>query len=165
MHSNYKEFMNLALEWARAAGEKGEVPVGAALVSADQEVLAAAHNRTIGRMDPTAHAEILALREAARRIRNYRLLNTTLYVTVEPCVMCMGAIIHARVARVVFGARDPKWGAAGSIYNFSENPRFNHHPEIVAGVNEADCASLMKNFFKARRLKKVGKRSVPRPPA
>ncbi len=163
MHSNYTEFMNLALEWGRAAGDEGEVPVGAVLVGDDQEVLAAAHNRTIGRKDPTAHAEILALREAARKIQNYRLLNTTLYVTVEPCVMCMGAIIHARVATVVFGAPDPKWGAAGSLYNFSENPRFNHHPEIVAGVNAEACASLMRNFFKARRRGKRGASIEPEP--
>ncbi len=162
MHSNHTEFMNLALELAHAASEKGEVPVGAVLVSEDREVLAAAHNRTIGRMDPTAHAEILALREAAQKIENYRLLNTTLYVTVEPCVMCMGAIVHARVAAVVFGARDPKWGAAGSLYNFSENPRLNHHPEIVAGVNEEDCASLMRNFFKARRRRKKRTDDQPR---
>lgn len=151
MHSNHTKFMNLALERAREAGEKGEVPVGAVLTAGDGELLAAAHNRTIGRVDPTAHAEILALREAARNVRNYRLLNTTLYVTIEPCIMCMGAIVHARVETVVFGARDPKWGAAGSLYNFSENPRLNHHPEIVAGVNEEECASLMRNFFKARR--------------
>ncbi len=163
MHSNYMEFMNMALALARAAGNEGEVPVGAVLVDEGREVLAAAHNRTIGRMDPTAHAEILALRKGARKIQNYRLLNTTLYVTVEPCVMCMGAIVHARVATVVFGAPDPKWGAAGSLYNFPENPRLNHHPEIVAGVNAEACASLMRNFFRARRRGKSDTAGEPAP--
>ena len=129
-----------------------EVPIGAILVSENWTILSATHNRTIDRTDPTAHAEILALREAAHKINNYRLLNTTLYVTVEPCIMCMGAIVHARISRVVFGAGDPKWGAAGSLYNFAEDDRLNHCLEITRGVCEQDCRNLMQDFFRAKRI-------------
>jgi len=115
--------------------------------------LSSAHNRTIDLADPTAHAEILALREAALKINNYRLLNTTLYVTVEPCIMCMGAIVHARISGVVFGADDPKWGAAGSLYNFAEDDRLNHRVGIISGVCEAECRGLMQAFFRAKRGK------------
>ncbi|MBU4208302.1 MAG: nucleoside deaminase, partial [Proteobacteria bacterium] len=109
--------MQLAINEAIKAGQNDEVPVGAALVAESGKILSLAHNSTINLSDPTAHAEILALRMAAKKLLNYRLLNTTLYVTVEPCIMCMGAIIHARVSRIVFGTNDPRWGAAGSIYN------------------------------------------------
>jgi tRNA(adenine34) deaminase len=143
--------MQRALEEARRAGERGEVPVGAVLVSTSDEVLAAAGNRTIAASDPTAHAEILALRAAAQAIQNYRLLNTTLYATIEPCPMCMGAILNARVARVVFGARDPKWGAAGSLYNLAHDPRLNHRVEVVGGVLEAECRELIQTFFRMKR--------------
>jgi tRNA(adenine34) deaminase len=146
------EFMKVALAEAQKAGHKDEVPVGAVLVSENDELLSAAHNQMINCKDPTAHAEILALREAAHKIGNYRLLNTTLYVTVEPCPMCMGAIIHARVARVVFGTRDPKWGAAGSLYNFAEDHRFNHRPKIIEGICEDECKKLMQDFFSSKRM-------------
>ena len=129
----------------------GEVPVGAILVSENGKILSAAHNQTIKRSDPTAHAEILALRKAASDIKNYRLLNTTLYVTVEPCIMCMGAIVHARVSRVVFGTADPKWGAAGSLYNYAEDNRLNHRVEIITDVCADDCRKLMQDFFRVKR--------------
>ena len=122
--------MKLALNQARAAGNQGEVPVGAVLIAPTGDILATAHNQTISLNDPTAHAEILALRNAALKVANYRLLNTTLYVTIEPCIMCMGAIVHARVSKVVFGTEDPKWGAAGSLYNFAKDIKINHRPEI-----------------------------------
>ncbi len=143
--------MRLALKEAFKAQEKGEVPVGAVLVDSDLRLLAKGHNQTIGRNDPTAHAEIEALRKAGRKVANYRLLSTTLYVTVEPCPMCMGAIIHARVARLVFGAHDPKWGAAGSLYDFAHDKRLNHQPEILSGVCGEDCQALMRGFFKEKR--------------
>ncbi len=148
---NPEHFMNLALSEARKAGRKNEIPIGAVLIGANDELLSAAHNKTITLKDPTAHAEILALRSAAEKIGNYRLLKTTLYVTVEPCPMCMGALIHARVLRVVFGTRDPKWGAAGSLYNFAEDHRFNHQPEIIEGICEDECKKLMQNFFRSKR--------------
>jgi tRNA(adenine34) deaminase len=149
--STDQNFMALALAEARRAREIDEVPVGAVLVSASGEVLAAAHNRTIVERDPSAHAEILALRAAARKLQNYRLLNTTLYVTIEPCIMCMGAVVHARVARLVYGAADPKWGGAGSLYDLAADPRLNHRVEIVRGVHEEDCRRLIQDFFRSRR--------------
>jgi tRNA(adenine34) deaminase len=149
----HERYMRMALAEARKAWERQEVPVGAVVVDEAEAILARAHNRIITDSDPSAHAEMLALRQAAGAIRNYRLLNTTLYVSVEPCVMCMGAIIHARVARVVFGAHDPKWGAAGSLYHFSEDHRFNHHPDIIEGILADDCRDLMRAFFRLRRPK------------
>ena len=143
--------MKLALKEAKKAKRNEEVPIGAALVAENDDLMAAAHNQTITLKDPTAHAEILALREASIKIGNYRLLNTTLYVTVEPCPMCMGAIIHARVARVVFGTRDPKWGACGSLYNFAKENRFNHRPEIIEGICAEECKKLMQDFFSTKR--------------
>jgi tRNA(adenine34) deaminase len=145
------EFMKMAINEAEKAQKKGEVPIGAVLVAKHKDVLATEHNQTITLNDPTAHAEILVLRSAASKARNYRLLNTRLYVTVEPCPMCMGAAIHARVSRVIFGTRDPKWGAAGSLYNFATDQRFNHQPEVIEGVCEADCKSLIKEFFRQKR--------------
>jgi len=144
-------YMQIALEEARQAVEIQEVPVGAVLVSAEDEILARTHNRTICNSDPSAHAEMLAIRLAAARLKNYRLLNTTLYVTVEPCLMCMGAIIHARIQRVFFGTRDPKWGAAGSLYNLGEDRRLNHHPEIMEGLLLDECRGLIQDFFRVRR--------------
>jgi tRNA(adenine34) deaminase len=151
MDLNHEIFMQMALAEALLAREAEEVPVGAVLVDASGRVLAAAHNETIARCDPTAHAEILVLRGAAQRIGNYRLLASAIYVTVEPCVMCMGAIIHARVGRVVYGAVDPKWGALGSIYDFIKDNRLNHRPEIVSGVFADRCRRLMVDFFASRR--------------
>jgi len=150
--NNHSYFMELAVEEAKKAGQIGEVPIGAVLVADNGEILAAAHNQTIVRVDPTAHAEILALREAATKLNNYRLLKASLVVTIEPCIMCMGALVHARVRQVVFGAADPKWGAAGSLYNFAEDLRLNHRVEIVNGVREEECRELMQAFFRAKRL-------------
>lgn len=144
-------YMTAALKEARKAGTKDEVPVGAVLVADDGDILAKAHNRTIHDCDPSAHAEILALRNASRKLKNYRLLNTTLYVTIEPCVMCMGAIIHARVARLVFGAADLKWGAAGSLFNLAADRRLNHQMEIVMGVLDGECREIIQDFFKSKR--------------
>ena len=144
-------FMRLAFREALKAREQGEVPVGAVLIDGHQRLLAKGRNQTIARSDPTMHAEIAALRKAGRKVGNYRLLSTTLYVTVEPCFMCMGAIIHARVARLVFGAHDPKWGAAGSLYDFAHDTRLNHQPEIVSGICGEDCRALMRGFFKDKR--------------
>ena len=144
-------YMRTALGQARQAARLQEVPVGAVLVSAEGDILAKAHNRTICDHDPSAHAEILAIRQAAAQRQNYRLLNTTLYVTVEPCLMCMGAIIHARIQRIFFGTRDPKWGAAGSLYNLGEDRRLNHHPEIVEGLLLDECRELIQGFFRERR--------------
>jgi tRNA(adenine34) deaminase len=151
MSTKHIEFMKVAITEAEKARKMGEIPIGAVLVADNKKVLAAEHNQTITLNDPTAHAEILALRSAAAKMGNYRLLNTTLYVTVEPCPMCMGAAIHARVSRLVFGTRDPKWGAAGSLYNFASDHRFNHQPEIIEGICKDECKTLMQNFFRSKR--------------
>jgi len=151
MKDTHVQFMELALQEAEKAGQIGEVPVGAVLVSENGEILSAAHNQTIKLADPTAHAEILAVRQAALKVDNYRLLNTSLYVTVEPCIMCMGAIVHARISQVFFGTTDPKWGAAGSLYNYAQDDRLNHRVEITAGVCVEDCRRLMQDFFRAKR--------------
>ena len=151
MTSPHEKYMQLALEEAEKAGQMGEVPIGAILVAEDGTILTSAHNRTITMADPTAHAEILVLREAALKINNYRLLNTSLYVTVEPCIMCMGAIVHARISNVIFGTEDPKWGAAGSLYNFAGDKRLNHRVAVTKGVYEDECRSLVQEFFRARR--------------
>ena len=144
------EFMRLALEEGRAAALAGEVPVGAVLVR-DAEVVARSGNRTVRDCDPTAHAEVVALREGARKLGNYRLPATTLYVTIEPCSMCAGAIIQARVPRVVYGCDDPKGGAVRSCFEILTHPRLNHQVEVVAGVLAADCAALIQSFFAERR--------------
>jgi tRNA(adenine34) deaminase len=143
-------FMGLALERAREAGAAGEVPVGAVVVL-EGEVVGRGFNQPIGRHDPTAHAEIMALRDAAIRLGNYRLPGCTLYVTLEPCAMCAGAIMHSRIARVVFGARDPKTGASGSIIDLFAETRLNHHTSVLGGVLADDCGSLLSSFFAARR--------------
>jgi len=153
MLPNYERYMQLAIDQAVIAGNKNEVPIGAVLVSSAGEVLAVAYNSVIECSDPTAHAEILVLRKYGCQIGNYRLLNTTLYVTVEPCLMCMGAIIHARVERVVFGTEDAKWGAAGSLYDFATDRRLNHNPEVVKGVYKDACRVLIQEFFRKRRNK------------
>jgi len=144
-------YMNMALEGAKKAGQKGEVPIGCVIVAETGEVLSAAHNLTISLSDPTAHAEILAIRKASKVLQNYRLPGTTLYATIEPCIMCMGAIVHARVSRVVFGARDEKWGGAGSLYNLADDSRLNHSLEVVPGVCADACRTLMQDFFRDRR--------------
>lgn len=145
------ERMQAAIEEAQLAFSLAEVPVGAVLVDTEGRILARDGNRTVSMTDPTAHAEIRVLRQAARLLGNYRLLNTTLYVTIEPCVMCMGALIHARVQQIVYGAPDPRWGACGSLYDFSVDGRFNHHPAVLGGVLEASCRRLMQDFFRGRR--------------
>ena len=151
MESQNDHFMQMAIDQALAAGRMGEVPVGAVIVDADNRVIAQDHNRTISNCDPSAHAEINVLRAAARQIQNYRLLRTTLYVTIEPCAMCMGAIVHARVKTLVFGASDPKWGAAGSLYQLGQDARFNHQVEIIQGICEDRCRDLIQAFFRDRR--------------
>ena len=151
MNVGQNKWMKIAIKEALKAAQKQEVPIGAVLVSENDESLATAHNRVITCKDPTAHAEILALRRAAEQLGNYRLLNTTLYVTVEPCPMCMGAVIHARVAKVIFGTRDPKWGAAGTLYNFAADQRFNHQPKIIGGICKNECKQLMQDFFRKKR--------------
>ena len=148
---SHKLYMNQAIAQAEKAFQADEVPVGAVLVDAAGEIIAEAYNQTIRLCDASAHAEILALRQAGRALKNYRLPHTVLYVTIEPCVMCMGALIHARVERIVFGAADPRWGAAGSLYHFAEDNRLNHRPEIIGGVCKSACKQLMKDFFKLKR--------------
>jgi tRNA(adenine34) deaminase len=143
-------FMKIALAEARKAEASGEVPVGAVIV-VDGTVIARAFNQPIGLNDPTAHAEIAALREACRSAGNYRLSGATMYCTVEPCTMCAGAIIHARLSRLVFGTPDPKAGSAGSIYNVLTDPRLNHRVEVVSGIREEECAALLRDFFARRR--------------
>lgn len=145
-------FMGMALDLARQAATLDEVPVGA-LVVQDGAIVGCGANQPISRHDPTAHAEILALRDAATRRGNYRLPGCTLYVTLEPCAMCAGAILHARIARVVFGARDPKTGVAGSVIDLFAEARLNHHAEIVGGVRGEECGALLSGFFAARRAR------------
>jgi tRNA(adenine34) deaminase len=151
MNTIHVKFMKMALNEAVKARQKDEVPVGAVLVSESGEVLGSAHNQTISLNDPTAHAEILAIRMAAQKIQNYRLLKTTLYATNEPCIMCMGAIIHARISTVVFGANDPKWGAAGSLYNMADDIRLNHRPEIICNICKDECRNIIQAFFREKR--------------
>lgn len=147
-----EELMRVALSLACEAGSLGEVPVGAVVVL-DGEIIGRGFNQPILRHDPTAHAEVMALRDAANRLGNYRLPGCTLYVTLEPCVMCTGAIMHARVARVVYGARDPKTGAAGSVVDLYDENRLNHHADIVGGILAEECGALLSSFFAARRSK------------
>jgi tRNA(adenine34) deaminase len=144
------EFMQLALEEARRAAEAGEVPIGAVLV-ADGKVLARSGNRTIRDCDPTAHAEIVVLREGARAVGNYRLTEMTLYVTIEPCSMCAGAAVQARVARLVYGADDPKGGAVRSCFAILKSPQLNHQVETTASVLAEESGALLQSFFAARR--------------
>jgi tRNA(adenine34) deaminase len=145
-----EHFMRLALREAERSVEHGDVPVGAVLV-AGGEVLASGHNERELRQDPSAHAELLALREGARRLGSWRVLDTVLYVTLEPCAMCAGAIVLARVPRVVFGAYDPKAGAAGSVLNVLAEPKLNHRPVVAGGLLAAESAGLLSEFFASRR--------------
>jgi tRNA(adenine34) deaminase len=148
-------WMGRALDLARHAAEAGEVPVGAVVVR-DDEVLGEGWNQPIGACDPTAHAEVLALRTAAAQVGNYRLVDSTLYVTLEPCPMCAGAIVHARVARVVFGAGDPRAGAAGAVFNLLQSEALNHRAEVIGGVLGDACGALLRDFFRARRSRRAG---------
>jgi len=142
--------MAAAIAEARRAEAEGEVPVGAVAVSAGR-IVGAGHNQPIALNDPTAHAEILAIRSAALQLKTYRLETVSIYVTLEPCVMCVGAMVNARIARVIYGARDEKAGALGSIYDVGRDGRLNHRFEVIAGVMEPECAEIMREFFRARR--------------
>lgn len=151
MRADLSRFMVKALQEADNAFHRGEVPVGAVLAKKDGYIIASAGNRTIELNDPTAHAEILVLRRGADVRENYRLNDCILVVTIEPCLMCMGAIIHARVDHLVFGAPDPKWGAAGSLYDIPNDPRLNHHIGVTSGILEEECRKLMQDFFRMHR--------------
>lgn len=155
------DFMRLAYTQAQRAWEEGEVPVGAVLVR-DGSVIATGYNHPIGRHDPTAHAEIMALRVAADILGNYRLPGCELYVTLEPCIMCAGAMMHARLARVIYGANDPKTGACGSVLNIFEQEKLNHHTELTGGVMAEECSILLSNFFASRRKAAAEKKSLAR---
>lgn len=144
--------MSLALEGAKAAFEEGEVPVGAVVVF-DGKIIAQAHNKRESTFDPTAHAEILALREASQKVRNWRLSEASLYVTKEPCIMCAGAMLNSRLGRVVYGCSDPKGGGVRSLYRLLSDSRLNHRVEIVTGVLEEECSGLLKSFFAGLRHK------------
>ena len=146
-----QEYMQVALSEAGKAFEEDETPIGAVLVDEAGEILSLARNRIIHACDATAHAEMIALREGYAKVGNYRLLDTILYVTLEPCPMCMGAIIHSRVKRLVFGAYDPKWGAAGSLYDFASDTRLNHHPEVIGGICADESRNLLQTFFRGKR--------------
>ncbi|MCD6451891.1 MAG: tRNA adenosine(34) deaminase TadA [Acidobacteria bacterium] len=148
-----EEFLRLALAEAKRGAEEGEVPVGAIIVIED-EVVASAHNKPISLNDPTAHAEILAIREAAEKLGNYRLTGGTIYVTIEPCIMCIGAILQARLSRLVYGADDPKFGGVSSLIDLSKIRGLNHKLEIISGVLKEESASLLRSFFGKRRREK-----------
>jgi tRNA(adenine34) deaminase len=143
-------WMGFALEEANLARQKEEVPIGA-IILLNNEIIGRGHNQPIKSCDPTAHAEIIALREAAQKIENYRLSEATMYVTIEPCAMCAGAIVNARIKRLVFGAVEPRQGAINSIFQICSNSSLNHQVNVTAGIKEAECKDLMQVFFKARR--------------
>ena len=146
-------YMQIALAEAERAGQKDEVPVGAVMVHRG-EIVGRGHNRREELQSPIAHAEIAAIEQAAARLRSWRLEECTLFVTLEPCIMCVGAIVQARIARVVFGCLDPKGGAVESLYRALENPRLNHHPQITRGVLESECAGILTDFFAGLRARK-----------
>ena len=146
-------FMQVALDLALTAAANNEVPVGAIVVK-DNQIIGRGQNSPIGLHDPTAHAEIMAMREAAAFLGNYRLVDCTLYVTLEPCAMCSGTIQHARVAKLVYGASDPKTGACGSVINLMNEPKLNHHCDVISGVLAQECGAVLTEFFKQRRLKR-----------
>ncbi|QQX82484.1 tRNA adenosine(34) deaminase TadA [Shewanella sp. KX20019] len=148
-----RRFMKMAMQMAAKAEEKGEVPVGAVLVK-DGEVVSAGFNFSIGLHDPSAHAEMQCIRQAGKVLANYRLLDSTLYVTLEPCAMCAGAIVHSRISRLVFGAQDQKTGAAGTVIDIVRHSAFNHQVEVTSGVLETECATQLSAFFKRRRKEK-----------
>lgn len=153
INSNDEKFMRVALEEAQYAFDKDEVPVGAVIVHGG-EIIARAHNLRETSQDPTTHAEMLAIQAASRHLGSFRLEDCTLYVTLEPCVMCSGALVLSRVPRVVYGAADPKGGAAGSLMNLLEEPRFNHRAVVEPGVLELECSQMLKLFFRRLRAKK-----------
>ena len=149
-----KEWMQKALQLAKKSEGQGEVPVGAIIVY-QNEIIGKGWNQPILLHDPTAHAEIIALREAGRKMHNYRLLDSTMYVTLEPCAMCAGAIVQARISRLVYAVEDKKTGACGSVFNIVQTEELNHSVEITKGILERECQTLIKNFFKEKRLKKL----------
>jgi tRNA(adenine34) deaminase len=151
MVSDFSPFMKEALLEAAKGFDEGEVPVGAVIVNPAGSMVARAHNQPISLNDPCAHAEILALRQAGIFYKNYRIEGATLVVTIEPCLMCIGAALHARVARLIFGALDPKWGAVGSLYNVPADLRLNHRIEVIPGVLAEECLKLLQDFFQMRR--------------
>ena len=148
---DHEYYLDLALVEARKAEAAGEVPIGAVLINKEGELIGRGYNQPISAFDPSAHAEIVALREACRMTGNYRLQGATLYCTKEPCSMCAGAMIHSRIARLVFGASDPKTGAAGSLYNIVTDPRLNHSVEVIRGVRDEESSALLQRFFQSRR--------------
>jgi tRNA(adenine34) deaminase len=150
-HSVYELLMEQALIEAKKGFDEGEVPIGAVIAGPDGGIITSAHNQPIGLNDPTAHAEILALRRAGEVLKNYRLNDAILVVTIEPCIMCIGAAIQSRISTLIFGAFDPKGGAAGSLYNPANDTRLNHHIEIISGVREKECSDLLRDFFRSRR--------------
>ena len=154
MTDAHEYFMQIALDLAHQAALAGEVPVGAIVIK-DGEIIGRGSNAPIGLHDPTAHAEIIAMRQAAEYLGNYRLVDCTLYVTLEPCAMCSGAIQHARFAQLVYGASDPKTGACGSVVDLMREPKLNHHTEVIGGVLAEECGAVLSGFFKARRLNKT----------
>ena len=154
MFNDYSLLMEQALIEARKGLDMGEVPIGAVLAGPDGEIVARSCNQPIYLKDPTAHAEILTLRKGGEVLKNYRLQDTTLVVTIEPCVMCMGAALNARIARLVFGTFDPKAGAAGSLYDLAQDNRFNHRIEVISGIMEKECTILLQDFFRMRRIRK-----------
>ncbi|MFR0655899.1 tRNA adenosine(34) deaminase TadA [Pantoea sp. SIMBA_079] len=154
-------WMRHALQLAQRAREQGEVPVGAVLVQGER-IIGEGWNRPIGQCDPTAHAEIMALRQGGKVLDNYRLLDTTLYVTLEPCVMCAGAMVHSRITRLVYGAKDVKTGAAGSLLDVLGHPGMNHQIEIACGVLAEECAGMLSDFFRMRREQKRALRQAQR---
>lgn len=147
------EYMQIALQLAQEAAAAGEVPVGAIVVK-NGEIIGRGYNAPITTHDPSAHAEIRAMRDAAKQLGNYRLVDCTLYVTLEPCAMCSGAIQHARIAKVIYGAKDPKTGACGSVINLMAEPKLNHHTEVADGVLAERCGAVLSDFFSARRKAK-----------
>lgn len=146
-------YMALAIKEAQKAAAIDEVPVGAVIVDKNKKVVGYGYNSPISSNDPTSHAEINAMRMACLALNNYRLIDMVLYITIEPCIMCMGAIIHARIKRVVFGAKDPKWGGAGSLYTMEDDKRLNHRPEVVSGIYEEKTKQLIQKFFLNKRSK------------
>ena len=150
MNSTDLQYMSRALELARFAEANGEVPVGAVIVKENQ-IIGEGWNQPITTHDPSAHAEMLAMRAAAKSLGNYRLLDTTLYVTLEPCAMCAGAMVHARIKRLVYAATDPRAGAAGTLFNIVQHDALNHRVEVTGGVLEGECAAVLRNFFRTRR--------------
>ncbi len=151
MSMDLHQLMKKALEEAKQGSSEGEVPVGAVLATASGEIIASAHNQPIALNDPSAHAEILAMRKAGAALHNYRLTQTVLVVTIEPCLMCMGACLHSRISSLVYGAKDPKAGAAGSVYNLAADSRLNHKIEVIPGIMAKECRALLQDFFRVRR--------------